>query len=703
MSNPKDRKPHGLDALRDLREKLPPGRQQTPPEGQRVEGVPAGAAPATKGGVRRFSSEVNNASRAGRAPYNFIPLPDSTRFVAEPPPLDRYHDDFLSGTIDLEIEALTEFYVRGMWELEEFTSGGRSVKDQSEPFRVGKRLRLPGPSIRGMIRNLVEIIGDAPLDPVNDRQMFFRAVAATPNPEDRNSFEPHAVAYKRQIATVRAGYLTGSPTGWSIQPAKPVSGDRPGYRLRTEETWKRRQIHFAHDTIRAWPVSPGDRGAEEGWLICSGSIAKKHNQWVIPGPDGKAQSVDIPREDVEAYKEGGISQMLEEKGFDFTDRSKTVPCFWVEWQDRAGKKHIAFGHTPFFRLPYATTTAQAIPEGNRRVEGDNQWDLAQAIFGRVMTRTAGGPAPSTESKRGRVFFEDGIAPEETWHATRPAAVVLGEPKPTTFQHYAVQPGDTVEQSVHWDGDYKGLGKAVVRGHKMYWHRPGAPIRPADTKQSRVQTLMQVAPAGTRFQARVRYENLRPYELGALLVTLQLPRACAHRLGMGKPLGLGSFRLRIAALREISRKQRYARLFQEENNRLAQGDSNGNVVSRQDDYYSWYFDPTLRTRHTAEEFWKRPRMRELHAMLDFDKGPQQADWAGRTRYLEFGKLVAGPLAGKTYNEYQSIGYPPDRRMSKRRPLPPASQVWSGKNTPNDSRPQFEGPPLVKKLRSEPTKS
>src|SRR4051794_26122235 len=65
---------------------------------------------------RRFSARVTNPERAGRAPYNFVPLPDSIHWIEEVPPAhDHYGDGLLSGEIELEITALTDFYCRGMW------------------------------------------------------------------------------------------------------------------------------------------------------------------------------------------------------------------------------------------------------------------------------------------------------------------------------------------------------------------------------------------------------------------------------------------------------------------------------------------------------------------------------------------------------------------------------------------------------------
>jgi hypothetical protein len=71
---------------------------------------------------------------------------------------------------------------------------------------------------------------------------------------------------------------------------------------------------------------------------------------------------------------------------------------------------------------------------------------------------------------------------------------------------------------------------------------------------KVQTRLHALPAGTRFErVRLRFHNLRQVELGALLWALTFGDATAlngelgskrHRLGMGKPYGLGQLSLRV---------------------------------------------------------------------------------------------------------------------------------------------------------------
>src|SRR5881227_2849866 len=98
--------------------------------------------------------------------------------------------------------------------------------------------------------------------------------------------------------------------------------------------------------------------------------------------------------------------------------------------------------------------------------------------------------------------------------------------------------------MHWDGDYLGKGQPVARGYKLYFHRQSAAspnlTDPRMLQKEKVITRLQPGKKGCKFRSVIQFDNLREFELGAMLSALILPAGCAHKLGMAKPLGLGSF-------------------------------------------------------------------------------------------------------------------------------------------------------------------
>lgn len=63
--------------------------------------------------------------------------------------------------------------------------------------------------------------------------------------------------------------------------------------------------------------------------------------------------------------------------------------------------------------------------------------------------------------------------------------------------------------------------------------------------------------GVQFRFTVDFENCTEWELGLLLYALWPSKAYRHKIGMGKPLGLGSVQIDIEGVDLIDRKKRYA--------------------------------------------------------------------------------------------------------------------------------------------------
>jgi len=75
-------------------------------------------------------------------------------------------------------------------------------------------------------------------------------------------------------------------------------------------------------------------------------------------------------------------------------------------------------------------------------------------------------------------------------------------------------------------------------------------------QSKRQASIQPLCAGNRFAFTIRFDNLSTQELGLLCAAIRPSADYVHRLGMGKPLGLGSVKLSFEKLRVIDRGQHY---------------------------------------------------------------------------------------------------------------------------------------------------
>ena len=93
--------------------------------------------------------------------------------------------------------------------------------------------------------------------------------------------------------------------------------------------------------------------------------------------------------------------------------------------------------------------------------------------------------------------------------------------------------------------------ASIPGRKIYVNHPLDNKLDPDTPTETNRTIEPLA-KGNRFRFQIIFENLAKWELGHLLYCLELEQGMAHRLGMGKPLGLGSVTIQIKDI--IERKQ-----------------------------------------------------------------------------------------------------------------------------------------------------
>lgn len=77
----------------------------------------------------------------------------------------------------------------------------------------------------------------------------------------------------------------------------------------------------------------------------------------------------------------------------------------------------------------------------------------------------------------------------------------------------------------------------IAGRKFYYHQPG--VKPASVTKSRFNKTVHLIGTGSVFAFRVKFWGLNQEELGLLAYALFLEPELRHKLGMGKPVGLGS--------------------------------------------------------------------------------------------------------------------------------------------------------------------
>ncbi len=588
--------------------------------------------------------------REALAPYNFVPLPEQVVLAQELPPgeqgtdprlprQDRYLAGRHTGRLICSLTTESPLYVRCGYTPQEFAEYGGRAFHELTPEQQQERARffayddpnapvIPGSSLRGMLRALVEIAAYGKMGRVLDRQLFYRSVA------DRNyqrlfvedcgqvqvAPNPRANCYRTLI---RAGYLrrkgghfiieecdfaridhnAANPRGLAAIPLLPGQPLMHGHGASRKPNWtyQHRRIYVVCDVAAQdyyFPHTPRHpnlylrfRGVRQasftpqaipdevpGTLVITGHMQNKHMEFVFLQPNGIEHPVDHTL--IERFEDDDQITQWQESAF---ERDRPVPGSRradgllrdgepVFFLLNTGGDLRFFGRAQLFRLPYGTAPYDFLPPEQRE---DKSIDIAEALFGFVRRTRQPGDTPQTVA--GRVSVSDAqfvTARDRVWHdALTPR--ILASPKPTTYQHYLVQPQQTQarrDQLRRYDSTTEAT---TLRGHKLYWRKGTVDvndIREHDEQRiaqaPKQYTRMKPVRAGVTFKFDVHFENLSDVELGALLWVLRLcddKWQAEHKrgpfrfaLGMGKPFGMGSVKVQYQ-LQLSDRAQRYSSL------------------------------------------------------------------------------------------------------------------------------------------------
>jgi hypothetical protein len=555
---------------------------------------------------------VINIQDKARAPYNFIPLNEKVVESEPIPDFDRYHPDRYTGWIDLEIKTKTPLYIRDTLNKDEMKKQAQEEPKKTEKafinsdfFSPGGKPKIPGSSIRGMIRTLVEIMSYGRFGAFGDKYLYFRGLADTSNLrlEYQSKMSSKDKQTRKSIYKMSAGFLFKRGFDYFIRPA-------PGFKQipKKEAKMKVEKSGQSYNVFNFYQV-------DDGWIVVSGPMQKKKKEWFIYSATSDDNFL-LPEVDTRNYKNDTnrsleVPNLLVKAG-----KMKEVPCFYVRWKDSTGKDRVSFGHTGMFRLAYEKSIGDHIPENLKRMS-DGKYDIPEAIFG------------NAETFAGRVFFEDAVLKDGQRDVLMDEDIpkLLQSPKPTTFQHYLVQTSDNIKARRHYNDN------SAIRGNKFYWHKAGNDwIERDDKKRANENLITRIKPVKpeTVFIGRIRFENLSKVELGALLFSISLPKGCYHKLGLGKPIGLGSVEITPFLLLS-HRKKRYEDVFFEWENEPDKSD-------KIPEFKRVFADYVLKQigEKNKNNLWDLDRMQELATMLNFEIG-KGLDDKKEIRYME----IEGP--------------------------------------------------------------
>jgi len=517
------------------------------------------------------------------APYNFVPL---SGWVFQPDWAPQVSHDLpfaegLSGSLEIEITAQTPILVGGKQTKATAQSPGE-VKFFQLP---DNRYAIPGTSLKGMIRSVLEIASFGKMQFVDDRRLSIRDISGREVIGDN---------YINKISGQKAGFLRLRDDS----EVEIIPSDFVHISHRDMERWlnvntyifTKRDTFTIKEKYQRWSRLTAQTLAEDGALP---TIQFNVNTASTPK---MAHDLGQGRKTGELVFTGQISDKGQNKhgkyrDFVFFDRQMDKPLkvspnvfkdflyihgdedknatgsSWrAYWREIFFKKdcheipvfyHVdeheqvrSIGLAYMYRLAYHYSIGETIDYTNEKHRNPDGYDLADLLFGKVHPDDN----KSQQSLKSRVNFGNAtlIGTPQLAEARYSEATILNGPKPTYFPNY-VRQTDVDQNRLHQGERYRTYMQpdSEIRGWKRYpvrrWqavHLQALKGKQLDNKK--VQVKLYPLQKGSRFKSTLRFHNLLPTELGALIWTLTWGSddKFRHNLGMGKSFGFGQISIKI---------------------------------------------------------------------------------------------------------------------------------------------------------------
>ena len=497
-----------------------------------------------------------------KSPFNFVPVSEKVYFPdwSEQISYDVPFSDGISGTIHLHITTHTPTFVRN----------GHTKEDAEKKYptynsfsKIANRYFIPATSIKGEVRNILEILSFSKMD--IDRSSLFAQrewdntklyTLKTNQSEVRcgwlrrkgNDYEiincgkPYRISHKRIDEFIGENVmenLFSERNGINLNEKKEEKDPKTAifkYELMKKKGIDLTNLSFEIDeeacnSYNTRRVLVSDNGTIEGTIVLTGQPDRwaERNNPAITRPKGKyyefvfanneevingKKAYDVSKETFDHYKfiyqDSAEWQRIKVD----IETKQGVPVFFrVE-----DNKIKDFGMAFLYKLPYEKSPFEVLPKAHK-IETP---DLAQCIFGYTS---------KNKSLKGRVQF--GHAFSNDAQSDKDITLTLNTPKASYYPIYIQQEGRNgfvTRYETYNDGKLSGWKRYHIR--KKTWEKA--------MNSEKLDTIIHPVKKGSTFHGSISFHNLRPVELGALLsaLTFHGTSGCYHSLGQGKPYGFG---------------------------------------------------------------------------------------------------------------------------------------------------------------------
>lgn len=466
------------------------------------------------------------------SPYNFVPLSPTVvkpswgkergmhlHALSHDAPLQ----DGLCGSLEITLTNHTPLLI----------ASDPNAQGEKTPLKQGNKFLIPGSSLRGMLRNVVEIATYSKLGPgLEERKLFARDLTKG------------GKWYRDRMVSPPGAAEPKSKPGW-LKLMKSATSGKLVYVIEPT-TMERMPIAEAQELMGNDP--PGAEAEYTGpnnepyIVVRTGAVPGKKNDFGF-----RSQRTANPLAVTDTVFQNFITAhqynaawWVQDGSFDKPGylqtklrKNQRIPVFYTVGTDR---KISAIGLAFMFRVAYQHSLVEAMLHTSPNHRDDPQdFDLTQALFGALP-----GDAPD-DGLRSRVSFGALFCSNGTVQAVADK-VVLNNPKPSFYPAYLKQDGQKLKDLEVQEPELAGWKRYQIRSRKDIYQT-------GDGNNDAVTSQLKPLQAGTVFNGVIRFHNLRPAELGALVWALTWggDTTLRHSLGMGKPYGYGNVAVQVTGV------------------------------------------------------------------------------------------------------------------------------------------------------------
>jgi CRISPR-associated protein (TIGR03986 family) len=481
------------------------------------------------------------------SPYSFLPInhdvhtPDWQNINQDEP-----IKDGLSGTLTFTLHTKSPLIL-----------GDRQKEGVLQFFQVDEKPAIPGTSIKGMVRSVIEVATNSKITAINDEKLSFRDLTQQTY---RNLLT--ASQGKTYRARSKAGWLKFKAGNWELYSAdlhrvenrdietsfgikkindrnpediyKKLNGIQP---VKFTSNPEEEHLHSEGNLLIYAKVTDFQKNhaKSDGYLIVTGQVSdKKHMNFIFSKPENRVQLTSekvvqdflaiVNKKDPQ--KKQNIFEYLKS-----LNHPHGIPVFYIT--NNKGEASV-MGLAQMFRFPYDNSIKEMLPKSHQLP----QKDFATLLFGET----------DDEARKGRVSFGLSKLNEQSPRFLPQKTVILGSPKPSFYPAYLNQK-EKVNKTERVFNTYNNQHLGLA-GRKQYLVHQSVKQKTVPQEQQNVASKFIPLDKEHSFTGKLRFHNISKVELGALIWALTLGEeqmvdsAYFHLMGYAKPLGYGKVQFTI---------------------------------------------------------------------------------------------------------------------------------------------------------------